>query len=89
MLDPKMTRGSFPWQPKETTNGNPKHLKHYSSSSTSSTSSRSLTEENSVDLGKHVIPEIKDPTPPTGYVIRKLITVKAILTYIYDNHTLS
>lgn len=67
MMDPKITRGSHPWHPKEISNGNnSKHLKHHSSSSTSSTSSRSLTEENSVDLGRYVIPEIRDPIPPTG-----------------------
>ncbi|XP_071033938.1 small G protein signaling modulator 1 [Parasteatoda tepidariorum] len=72
MLDPKTTRGSSPWQPKEATttpknNGTPT-LKHYSSSSSTS-SSKSLVEDISIDLGKI---DNKDDGQPTGQSIQIL-----------------
>ncbi|KFM69455.1 Small G protein signaling modulator 1, partial [Stegodyphus mimosarum] len=73
MLDPKITRDSISWQTKDTTCASAKNLIHHSSSSTTSTSSsRSLTEENSIDIGKQICSEFKDHGPPAGQSIQIL-----------------
>ncbi|XP_035206832.1 small G protein signaling modulator 1-like, partial [Stegodyphus dumicola] len=73
MLDPKITHDSISWQTKDTTCASAKNLIHHSSSSTTSTSSsRSLTEENSIDIGKQICSEFKDHGPPAGQSIQIL-----------------
>ncbi|XP_022257394.1 small G protein signaling modulator 1-like, partial [Limulus polyphemus] len=61
MMDPKTTRGSFPWQ----SGGRAARLKHLSSSSSSTSSSKSLAEDNvtSTDVPKSAAPIPKKPVP--------------------------